>query len=501
MRSWFGLAVVGVSLGVLTQSCGSSSSKKAVQTPGGGASGDSGAAGEAGTPSGSGSGGISGSAGSAEAGDGGTAGSVGPQCEPGFAECDGDSSESCEQSLSLVTSCGACDVVCAATHGTAACVDQKCELTCADGFGDCDADPSTGCESTLASNDENCGACGRNCAAEGATCLVDHCSSIAMQANFVGGNDNNGNRSWAFSASGPLHMGVFDYAVTRFPLDGSPEQTIWKSMQKTSGNNSLLVVGDEVYWSEFGIGTDDFTAGVFKKKISDPAGTLKTTVFVPEWTVQFLRKQGNALYWASGDYQSGDAGGYIYTRNLAAPESDPGTKIVSENQGTHVGINALDVTSNAIYWVSQVAGTGVAKELRTVPLSGGTPTVVPEVWPNTGTPITAAIVPTLLAAGDEIYFNRTINDAQDGIYSFATGDTKPKLLVPGSGINTFIIDAEFIYYAKQNQQGLYKAPITGGAGVTIMSTGGVSRLVGQDQKFVYFIQGGSGTSSLFKAIK
>jgi hypothetical protein len=231
--------------------------------------------------------------------------------------------------------------------------------------------------------------------------------------------------------------------------------------------------------------------------------TLKTTVFVPEWAPNYLRVQGNAMYWASG--ANGDPAGYIYTRNLTAPDTDPGTKIVSIDQGFNGAISAFNVTSNALYWVTSTAGTGKADELRTTPLAGGTPVAVPEVFVGVGTPINAetagTIPPVLLSVGATIYFTRNVGDAQDGIYSFKKGDPKPTQLVAADGINTMVLDDSFIYYAQRNVSNLFKAPITGGAGVSIMSTGGVTRIVGQDAKFVYFIVSGCCSGSLFKVIK
>ncbi|MES1178745.1 MAG: hypothetical protein ABUL62_30765 [Myxococcales bacterium] len=522
MKSWVGLALVGVTFGLLTQSCGSSADKKKAP-PGsgpdfGGSTGDGGddgggkggaSTGKAGANGSSGkSGGIIGSAGddgSSLAGAGGESGAgtggAGPDCPTGYGECDGDLTDLCEQSLTLVTSCGDCTTTCNSTHARASCVDQKCQFDCAAGYGDCDGKPNNGCEATLASNAENCGACGRDCSAVGATCMVDKCSAIAMQTNAPGGTDGSGNRTWAFSDLGLLHLGLYNYDLTRFPLDGTASKSIWTGLNKQTGNNSLLVVDDTVYWSEFGTGGNDFTATVFKKKITDPGATLPDTAFVPEWTVQFLRRQGNAMYWASGDYQSGDPGGYVYSRNLNAAASDPGTKIVSDNQGTHNGIVALDVTSNAIYWVTQFAGTGgTAYNLRTTPLTGGAYTVVPEVFANTGTPITASIVPTLRPKGNTIYFTHTTG-GQDGIYSFKTGDAAPTKLVSAIGVTTMELDDDFIYYGQQNVTGLFKAPITGGAGVQIMSSSGVSRIIGQDAQFVYYIVSTCCASSVFKALK
>ncbi len=515
MKRWLGFALVGISFGLLTQSCGSSNDKKKAgpgPDPGGdagetanggsGAKSGSGGKGGAGNSSGTGNGGDSGSAGDSGAGDGGmsaTAGTTGSDCPTGFGECDDDATTSCEQDLSLVTSCGDCTTKCNSKNGTATCVDLKCALACSTGFGDCNDDPNDGCEATLASNATNCGACGRNCAAEGATCMVDKCSAIPLQTNAPGGQDNAGNRTWEFSTLGLLHLGSFNYDVTRFPLDGSAPSVIWQSVQKSAGNHSLLVVDDTVYWSEWGTSGNDYTASVFKKKLDASPIENPVTAFVPEWNVQFLRHQGNALYWASGE--GGDAGGYIYTRALDAPDTDPGTKIVTADQSAYMGIYSMEVTSDAIYWVTQTAGTGKAYELRTTPLSGGTPSVVPEVFANTGTPITSSIVPSMRVLGNTLYFTRTVGDAQDGVYSFKKGDAKPKKLVQAASIIALLLDDDSIYYVIQNLAGIFKAPITGGAGVSI-SPNYATRLAGQDAKFVYFVANGTyPNSNLFKTLK
>ena len=94
-----------------------------------------------------------------------------------------------------------------------------------------------------------------------------------------------------------------------------------------------------------------------------------------------------------------------------------------------------------------------------------------------------------------------MGDAQDGIYSFKKGDTKPTQLVAADSINTMVLDDSFIYYAERNVSNLFKAPITGGAGVSIMAGYVASRIVGEDTKFVYFVASGCCSGKLFKVIK
>jgi hypothetical protein len=513
MRKVAGLAVLGVAFGFVSQSCSSDPAKKKVGptfTPDAGAAGESGggtngmsggATGTSGSTSTGGAGDTAGAMATAGESNAGAAGS-GTDCPAGFGECNGNLTDLCEQSLNLVTSCGSCTTTCASTHGAAACVDEKCVLTCADGYADCDGNASTGCEALLANNDANCGACGRNCAALGATCKVDMCSAIPLQA--VGAL---GPRNWQFSALGNIFMGSYgnyQYAVDRFPLDGGAELSIWPSTNttsKTAGTESLLVSGTDAYWSELGTPSSPFSSGVFKKSIGASASTLPTAVFAPEWGPQFLRQQGNAMYWASN--QQGDAGAFIYTRNVSADDTDHGTKIVSVDQGVGA-LSAFNVTSNALYWVSSHAGTGTADELRTAPIAGGTPTAVPEVLSGVGTAIKTEaadqITPVLLPMGDTLYFTRNIEDAHDGIYSFKKGDTKPTQVVATTLVTTMLVDDKFVYYALRNDASLYEAPVGGGAGVKIMSGAQPSWIVGQDQSFVYYYVLG-GAPGLYKVAK
>ncbi len=87
-------------------------------------------------------------------------------CSTGFADCDGDVSNGCEQPTSSdVNNCGGCGIVCAPQNGmTATCTNGVCGYTkCAAGYGDCDGDASNGCETNLGTDNANCGKCGDAC--------------------------------------------------------------------------------------------------------------------------------------------------------------------------------------------------------------------------------------------------------------------------------------------------------------------------------------------------
>ncbi|HVY27372.1 MAG TPA: hypothetical protein VHB79_12530 [Polyangiaceae bacterium] len=543
MKSSIRFCLLGASAVILAQACGSADDKKKAQPTthyqGGGEGGEgnsstggskptAGSGGRAGASTTGGSGGTEnvsgGEAGQSSTTEGGTApttgsggeggmslsgtagaagADAGPTCPTGFGECDDDPGTVCEQSLSLVTSCGDCDTSCTSTNGTVACEDLKCVLKgCNSGFGDCNNDAKDACETTLTDNSKNCGVCGRDCSALGSTCKGSVCQDIALQTGQPVGSDSGGNVNWTFSTYGLIHTPFYGYFVQRYPLDGGATQSIYTTTNKQTGTQAVLAIGDEVYWAELGTGGDDFTSAVYKKNITDAVDVLPTLAFGPEWKPQFLRKQGNALYWFSGDYQSGDPSAFIYTRALSATLADHGTKIMSVDQGTHNGILGFNVTSDALYWVSTKALTGTANELRTAPIAGGAPSAVPavnEAFPTTV--VASGYVPVdLEVSGNTVYFNRHAGDAVDGIYSYKAGDAAPTLVAKADAVTSFVLDDTYVYYLRQNTAGIWKAKLSGSAGTQI-STSNFSKLIAQDAQFVYAIQSGCCSGNIFKVIK
>lgn len=219
MRQLLGLSVGVLCLGLAAQSCGSEDGKKSdpKRTRGVGDAGEAGFAGggDSFTNGGGGSGGVSGSAGSAAAagrGDGGTsqsetggAGAAGDAnsagmsgsgpdpdvCPVGMKNCE-TSNPDCETDVSTVTTCGACDVHCDAIHGSPICENYECVVpdgACAAGYADCDDDGQNGCEVELATDNDNCGACGRVC--QGVACSAGMCSSevVVEIGSSVAGED------------------------------------------------------------------------------------------------------------------------------------------------------------------------------------------------------------------------------------------------------------------------------------------------------------------------
>ena len=102
-------------------------------------------------------------------------------CETGFANCDADVTNGCEVDTRVtLTSCGTCGNVCPTrSNATSTCAASTCGFTCATGFGNCDGNAANGCETNTATTVASCGACGTVCPvpanATAATCAAGAC--------------------------------------------------------------------------------------------------------------------------------------------------------------------------------------------------------------------------------------------------------------------------------------------------------------------------------------
>jgi hypothetical protein len=96
-------------------------------------------------------------------------------CTSGYADCNRMATDGCEASTDDdANNCGACGQRCALNNATAACTGGACTVSaCATGFGNCDMNAANGCEATLATDANNCGACGRRC--PGRICVAGAC--------------------------------------------------------------------------------------------------------------------------------------------------------------------------------------------------------------------------------------------------------------------------------------------------------------------------------------
>ena len=114
-------------------------------------------------------------------------------CDDGFGDCDDDYDTGCEQSLTTLEHCAACDTPCARTNATATCETGTCAFVgCNSDFGDCDDDLANGCETDLRTTVADCGACGEACAFDQgeASCVDSGCVMESCVTGYADCNDS-----------------------------------------------------------------------------------------------------------------------------------------------------------------------------------------------------------------------------------------------------------------------------------------------------------------------
>jgi DNA-binding beta-propeller fold protein YncE len=119
-------------------------------------------------------------------------------CRSGFFDCNGSAQDGCEAALaSDVNNCGACGVACSYKNASSACAQGACRMTaCSDGYADCNGNPADGCEADLETDRAHCGGCGQTCsfANAGHDCLAGACTRGLCLPGFsdCDGNPANG---------------------------------------------------------------------------------------------------------------------------------------------------------------------------------------------------------------------------------------------------------------------------------------------------------------------
>jgi hypothetical protein len=111
-------------------------------------------------------------------------------CNAGFANCDNGSANGCEVQLGTISNCAACSNACTNAHGKNACTgapgSYDCAPTCDAGYKSCDNNPDNGCETPL-NTVTDCGDCGTPCSAPNgsASCATGVCVLTGCSAGFA----------------------------------------------------------------------------------------------------------------------------------------------------------------------------------------------------------------------------------------------------------------------------------------------------------------------------
>jgi hypothetical protein len=270
----------------------------------------------------------------------------GSVCPSGRATCGGD--KPCEVDIATdVNNCGACGAKCNGANGKAKCVAGACAVeSCNAGFDNCDKVDSNGCETELATSGQHCGRCAHACA--GGQCSAGVCQLVP----FV---DTDGDVREIRLGDNVLHV-LSDWSLSAYALDTgkriqrlSPPDNYVGSFA-VSGTN--LVVGNA-----FAV-TDGGAAGTDVVSI-DGAGVA--TCLIGGRPVVATARVGTSVYFAQ--HTAGNDGQLLEAlagSTCAAPQQ----KVLAGNLPRAV---ALAVDLDSVYYAT---ATGIVRGFR-----DGTPSV------------------------------------------------------------------------------------------------------------------------------
>lgn len=107
-----------------------------------------------------------------------------PNCASGRTECDGG----CIDLNTDINHCGACGTACSFSNADGACVTGECiQVRCEPGFADCDGTSTNGCERDTMNDRRHCGGCGSACPF-GGSCDAGTCDDVSSPASLAGDN-------------------------------------------------------------------------------------------------------------------------------------------------------------------------------------------------------------------------------------------------------------------------------------------------------------------------
>jgi hypothetical protein len=119
------------------------------------------------------------------------------KCEPGWGDCNQDPKDGCEANLHAdPANCTACGAACDIKNAYAGCSDGCYATACKWGFDDCNMNPMDGCETSVLADVKNCGTCGKSCANLAnamAGCVSGNCVLSSCNLGYADCDKNAGN--------------------------------------------------------------------------------------------------------------------------------------------------------------------------------------------------------------------------------------------------------------------------------------------------------------------
>jgi hypothetical protein len=426
-------------------------------------------------------------------------------CGAGTADCDGN--WSCESDLSSLSSCGACGNVCPNPANTAPTCSETtgCGFSCDDGFADCDGDPSNGCEQNVATDALNCGACGSRC--YGTSCDAGQCEyAFEVVSDYSGENT----LVTEVTSSATHIYWLTQTELRRAPKGGGPYEILATIATPSAIRTGLLVESGKVCWlTDTGIyvmpeagGTPDrittqtgvrgFAAAngkLYWNNSTIDANTSCLTEHFSDQNAFFLCNATKVTRFRSYDLATETFSGRDATGEYSTPLAAAGNElIVAEYGGTFPGhaeyeirLNVYDATTggflrqlggalrvnNALHNTYQLLGTSITQN-RLV-YSGNL----------TGGEANSGLVTAPLAGGDILVTNSLISTersrelaADETTVYFRDGSKVAALTLEGEPAGTFfeseattsiqlVVDDAYIYftaYTNGGEQAILRAP-------------------------------------------
>jgi hypothetical protein len=395
---------------------------------------------DAGAP---GSGGSSAGAGGAAAGAG---GGSSEGCPIGFGDCDNDPSD-CETSLTLATSCGACDVSCDASHGGNVECDEdamQCTITpstCNSGWADCDGDAQTGCEAQLATDAVNCGQCGRGCG--GGTCQAGQCrAAVLAQTSATSSSYVHGFYSddliVAWTSSPADTASTIELPVSTIPVE--PNLIYTAPSGTTPDINTIVLDSEYVYFA-----TTATPSSVLRRALDGSGAT--TDLFQAATSSRIYRMTASATAFYFTTYASGK---YDFNRRpktgTTAPAPLPGLS-------ARGNVHAILTTPTRLFWVESASPV----QVFSAPLDGGEP-----VSHDSNVGAYGDYV-KLVTDGEYVYWNQYRASGQIVRINSATAETEePEQVASGlQNAQHLLIDDEYLYFLINTYE-LRRVPLAGG---------------------------------------
>ncbi len=422
-------------------------------------------------------GGTSASGGSGNMGYAGYAGML--VCNPGWGNCDTNPTD-CETNLALITSCGACSVACDPAHGSVKCdaASLTCVINveaggCSTGYADCNKTGTDGCEANLASDANNCGACGRSCGGGkctssqcGAAVAFDPTGASTLSYSYTGSAFLSGNQLVKLNTDNGTEIRTSALPPTTPVSQGTVLAT------STTAIYAMDVDAANVYYAIAGS-----PASILYKPLNGGlSSAAKIAVNMPDSNyAQIITSNATAFYmtaYSSGTYQILTAAKTLTTASTAGPLS---------GMTGRAAMSSLVVAGTSVFWIESPNIVFVA------PLGGGTPVALDSTSQSGYYSYLR-----LVSDGTYVYWN-TYNGASSRIRRVlaagsptSTSVTDVAIGVNSPGAGLAVDDAHIYFYYSQQ---VYRAAKDGSTSVeplaNLNSTPYFYNLFAVDSGFVY----------------